>query len=153
MKITSVTPKTDSFKIEIKNNVFTIGSCFSVEIAKYLEKNGINVVCNPFGTIYNPYSIFKELEILYNGDDIDPKNLIFENGVFFSPYCSTEFDGETENEALKKINDTISEYRKKIKESDVFIITFGTAIVYKIKKSGEITANCHKLPDNIFEKT
>ena len=32
------------------------------------------------------------------------------------------------------------------------IVTFGTAWVYKLKSNGQIVANCHKLPEKMFER-
>ena len=32
------------------------------------------------------------------------------------------------------------------------IITFGTAWIYRLKSNGQIVANCHKLPEKMFDR-
>jgi hypothetical protein len=36
--------------------------------------------------------------------------------------------------------------------AEVVIITFGTAFAYRLNKSGEVVANCHKQPQSIFTR-
>ena len=33
------------------------------------------------------------------------------------------------------------------------VVTLGTAYVYRLKSSGEVVANCHKLPEKIFDRS
>lgn len=35
-------------------------------------------------------------------------------------------------------------------EADIYILTFGTSWVYRLKETGHIVANCKKQPDNLF---
>ena len=33
------------------------------------------------------------------------------------------------------------------------VITLGTAYVYRLKSSGQVVANCHKLPEKMFDRS
>ena len=152
MKKTIININKPDFLFGIDTNIFTIGSCFSIEIAKYFENRGILVNSNPFGTIYNSCSIYKSFELIFANNPIDENYIYFENDLFFSPFHSTEFDAKDKNNVIEKINENIKENYEKIIKSNIFLITLGTSVVYRFKKNNEIVANCHKLKDNLFEK-
>ena len=64
---TQVVLNTVKNHISLKDNIFSVGSCFSNEISKYLKKNGIYVYSNPFGTIYNVHSIYLVFKRIFEG--------------------------------------------------------------------------------------
>jgi hypothetical protein len=140
------------FSIDLSDNIFAIGSCFSSEISKYLIRKGIEVSSNPFGTIYNSYSIKKCLDIIINKKEFKKEDLIFEKGKYFSFFHSTGFDSKNEDFTFNKINSNIIKNYEILKNSSIFILTLGTSVVYKEKKNGEIVANCHKIAESYFEK-
>ena len=53
---------------------------------------------------------------------------------------------------LNKINIRFREAKQLITESDILIITLGTSWVFKLKKTGRIVSNCHKIPATEFER-
>jgi hypothetical protein len=46
---------------------------------------------------------------------------------------------------MKKLSEQLS-------DTSVLIYTFGTAIVYELLETGEIVANCHKVPAREFNR-
>ena len=44
-------------KIEIEDRIFSIGSCFASEMTDLLRDGQLQTLNNPFGTIFNPFSI------------------------------------------------------------------------------------------------
>ena len=53
---------------------------------------------------------------------------------------------------LTNLNQIIQQFNTQIIQSTHFIITYGTAWVYRNKASKKIVANCHKVPQNQFDK-
>ena len=49
------------FKLSYDNKISFIGSCFSDNIGEKLKGLGFDVLSNPFGVVYNPYSAYKQL--------------------------------------------------------------------------------------------
>jgi|GEM_PF-1002022 len=139
-------------KILLNDNIFSIGSCFANEVAKYLKNNGIYVLSNPFGTIYNIYSIYAELEKIFNNIIYDKKNIYKENKLYFSLEHSTKYDSYDQENVINKVNRNILKSYKFIKNARVYIITLGTSVVYEYIKNKKIAANCHKLPHDLFIK-
>lgn len=45
-------------KISLSHPILCIGSCFADVIGKRLQDNKFRAIVNPFGTLYNPVSIF-----------------------------------------------------------------------------------------------
>ena len=53
---------------------------------------------------------------------------------------------------LQNLNSKLLETQQQISEASHVILTYGTSWVYRHKASQKIVANCHKVPQNDFEK-
>ncbi|MBR6973327.1 MAG: GSCFA domain-containing protein [Bacteroidaceae bacterium] len=51
---------------------------------------------------------------------------------------------------VERINSTTHRVADFLRGADVLIVTLGTAIIYRLKETGMLVANCHKQPDNLF---
>ncbi|MBR1493102.1 MAG: GSCFA domain-containing protein [Bacteroidaceae bacterium] len=83
--------------------------------------------------------------------DID--DVVFEDvkaGVWHSWMHHSSFSSADPAELVARINRTTHEVAAFLREVDVLIVTFGTAIIYRLKETGMLVANCHKQPDNLF---
>jgi hypothetical protein len=56
---TELIPSVSKEKIRIGDEFFLIGSCFADNIGNLLKTNKFKTLLNPFGVLYNPFSIFK----------------------------------------------------------------------------------------------
>ena len=54
--------------LEIDDRVFSIGSCFASEISDLLKTGQIQTLNNPFGTIFNPFSINQAVKRLCHSE-------------------------------------------------------------------------------------
>lgn len=140
------------FKINLTDNILTVGSCFSDSIGIELAQNKFTVSINPFGTNYNPHSIHKSL--LYAVDNVAvPETSFIENkGVFSNFDFHSNFSALEKQEVEKSINETIGSTHAFLKNAQWIFITYGTAWVYERKDTGDIVANCHKVPSSNFNK-
>ncbi len=142
-------PKSNSV-IKLSDRIFSIGSCFANSIGQRLNDHKFKVHCNPFGIIYNPYSIFNSLRLTLS-DGLKPENSV-QNGEVFYHWDSHSELSDTDYESFKSL---LSNTSQKAKESLIsakwLIITLGTAKTYRLKSNGAIVANCHKVPQIQFE--
>lgn len=136
--------------IDLNTNIFSIGSCFSIEIKKYFKKRGFYVYSNPFGTMYNTYSIYNCLKRIIELSYYTEHEINSYNNRYFSFDHYTIYDSNNINNCLNKINENIKESNNYIKKCNLFIITLGTSIVYLY--NNKIVANCHKIPEKKFTK-
>lgn len=140
------------FNIEYSNSLFFVGSCFSENMSRRFSDSKFSVFSNPFGTLYNPISISNCLidiakQVSY-GSSIVSKN----EGIFYSWKHHGSVAGLSSNELLENVNSINSTSFSKLKNSKYLFITLGSAWAYRLKSTGEIVANCHKVPASEFEK-
>jgi hypothetical protein len=140
------------WKIDYSKSMMFLGSCFSENIGQKLIDLKFNVDMNPFGILYNPESIANSLKILL-GKRLFTKNDLFQDqGVWNSFYHHSRFSDVDQEEVLEKINTRILSSHEFLKKADFLIITFGTAWVYELKKTGQVVSNCHKVPASEFKR-
>lgn len=128
-----------------------IGSCFASTIGSQMEMGHMPVMINPAGTVFNPVSVCNTLDSITARKEFVIDDLHFYNGTWLSFYHYTDFSAEDPLNVLKKINSRLDEAYNHLKNSRYLFVTFGTARVYKLKKSDLIVSNCHKIPSDQFE--
>ncbi len=143
-------PDRNQIQISIKDKVLLIGSCFSNNIGNIMIANKFNCIINPAGTIYNPISIFR---ILKNSISKDPEICLIRNqDVYYDWNYHSDLSSLDQEELVTEIKKTYKSLQQYIKNVKWIIITPGTSWVYKLKTTGKIVANCHKMPSTNFNK-
>lgn len=138
--------------IEHNANLLTIGSCFAQNIGEYFKRFRFNVMCNPFGVLYNPVSILNSFKLALENKTFVQEDLIENSGEWHSFYHHSDFSHHDPKICLDKINKGLKETSEFLAKADVVIITYGTAYVYKHIKQNIIVSNCHKIPAKEFER-
>ncbi len=138
------------FEINHNNSIISFGSCFAENIGRKMSDVYFNVDLNPFGVLYNPFSVKNSLELLLK-DKIFTQNDIFTHqGLWQSFSHSSLFADLTPEKCLEKINNRHIKSSQFLLKTDYLLITFGTAWVFEEQKSGRVVSNCHKLSANRF---
>lgn len=132
-------------------NIF-MGSCFTENVGNRMVDLKFDTDINPFGILYNPVSVCNGLRILLQKKEFTVEDLIVTDGLWHSFYHHGRFSFASINETLDSINKRIKSSSEYLEKADFLFITFGTAWVYRYKKSGQIVSNCHKIPANEFER-
>ena len=140
------------FRLGLGERILLLGSCFAENIGAKLEEGKMNVDVNPFGTLYNPSSIATALRILLHPERFTENNLFHHEGIYHSFAHHSRFSSISKEECLDNINDRLFASAEKIRETKCLMITLGTAYVYRLKSTGEVVANCHKLPEDMFTR-
>ncbi len=149
---TVVVPEALRKKFSYDTPALFLGSCFSNAVGDWLEQMRFPVLVNPTGVLYNPFSIRNTLSRLLEGKGYGDADLVREGGKWISLMHGTSFSGEDREEVLQRINRSFVEAAGHLKKIKFLFLTFGTARVYLWKESGEVAANCHKLPAALFER-
>lgn len=140
------------WEMDYSKNMMLMGSCFSENIGKKLIDLKFRIDMNPFGVLYNPESIANSLRILLEKRVFIEPDLFFDQGQWCSFSHHSRFSGADCETALEKINSRINASNSFLKEADFLILTFGTAWVYELKRTGQIVSNCHKVPASEFRR-
>ena len=138
------------FQINSQDRIMLLGSCFAESIGKKLLDHKLNAVLNPFGILYNPASIAGVLHRLLERRNFSQDDLVLRNDVYQSFMHHGSFSDSSRGACLKKIRQSFCAAAEKIRNTDYFLITFGTAYIYRLKSTGEIVVNCHKFPADYF---
>lgn len=141
-----------AFALYHPNAVLCIGSCFAEHIALRLEEGKLPVCLNPFGIVYNPVSIARQINCLVNPREYTVADLFFENDLWHSFDHHGVFSDPASDQVLSMINSSISKGAETLKKARLLIVTLGTAFVFELQPEGRIVANCHKAPANRFNR-
>lgn len=143
-------PSKADFSINHQDKILLIGSCFSQNIGNKLIERQWNSMINPYGILYNPISIFNYLEEIQEEKKYASENIDYHNSIYHSKNHHSDFSSLDEGEIIRNINNAISKSASFLQETNVLILTFGTAWVYEYED--KIVTNCHKVPAKNFTK-
>ena len=146
------TPVTDSpckVGISYKDKIMMIGSCFTDNIGSQLKDFGFDVCVNPFGTLYNPASVFAAINRLVSRDAFTADDCVRIGAGDFR-FCSfshhTSFARASEEEFLENANAALENAADFFRDCNKVIITLGTSWCYKHLERDMIVSNCLKHP-------
>ena len=149
---TDFSPEPLSYRIGLKSQIVTIGSCFAEVMGNRLVDNKLSVLNNPFGTIFNPVSMAKLLTMALYGQTPDEDRYVERDGVWFHYDFHSSLWGNTQDELRTKLIATLEQTADAIRKADFLLLTLGSAVVYRHIETGKVVANCHKMPGSLFEK-
>lgn len=135
--------------------ICVIGSCFADAIGGRLSAAGFDVLCNPFGTLYNPASVASAAARLDSGAPFGPEDCV-EMGAGAGRVGSfshhTSFARATAEEFLAHANARLAEDAGRWHTCKRVIVTLGTAWVWRaLERPGQpVVANCLKRPAREF---
>jgi hypothetical protein len=138
--------------ITLDDRILTLGSCFAVNIGSKLEAFKFKSNTNPFGTLFNPVSIFKLVNQAALNGIIASMGIVENQGVFHHYDLHSEYSNISKKALLQKANKQLKKLGNQLGVTSLLIYTFGTAIVYELLETGEIVANCHKVPAREFHR-
>ena len=135
--------------ISYNDKIMMLGSCFTDNIGKQLLNYGFDVCVNPFGTLYNPASIYESVLRRMQGTPFTEEDCT-QIGAGSERICSfhhhTTFARETRQEFLNNANQALKKASEFFKECNKVIITLGTSWCYRHLSTDRIVCNCLKHP-------
>ena len=141
-----------SFQINHKDSLLFIGSCFSEEIGDKAKFYGFNSLSNPFGTIFHPSVIVRNIKKALALEPLNQKEIVEHQGVYFSWDTSGKIFGYSEEELIKQYSKIQVKFKDSLLKSKVLFVTLGTAYGYDLRTEEYVVANCHKQRSTIFNK-
>jgi hypothetical protein len=135
----------------VKKHVF-IGSCFTENIGSKMKDLKFETDINPFGILFNPFSIAQCIRRLISGEIFTENDLFFHGGLWHSYMHHGRFSNPSLPETLAGINEHLIRSADFLREADFLILTFGTAWIYELKTTGVAVSNCHKVPASQFKR-
>lgn len=140
------------FTFSYQDKIILLGSCFAENMGRRMIENKFRVDVNPFGILYNPASVARAIRMLIRPEHFTPDDLFEQDGVYHSFMHHSCFSATTRDEALGNMNTRLDESSKMLRGISRLVVTFGTAYAYRLKSDGRVVANCHKLPEKMFDR-
>lgn len=144
-------PQAD-FRIGYHSRMLMLGSCFTENIGEKLTYFKFDADVNPCGIVYNPSSVAKVLELLLAGQPFTGNELLQHQGIWLSLLHHGSFSSPDRETCLRQINERLTKAAERLKTTDLLVMTWGTAWVFRYKRDGGIVSNCHKIPASEFER-
>lgn len=134
------------------DSVVLLGSCFSDNMGGKMHGALINALVNPMGTLYNPMSIASGVQRLIECRPMAGQELFMQSGVWNSYDFHSRYSLPDKQVTLDRMSQRIELGHKTLRQAQLLTITLGTAIVYRLRSTGQVVANCHKVPQHEFER-
>ena len=132
--------------------VLTLGSCFADSIGERLRLNKVNALVNPFGTVFQPLALAQLLRAATGEEQDWQQHVVEARGRWQSYDFHSTIGAESPVELLQTIQDTVRRVGDFVRTADTVVLTLGTAWAYRLRETGELVSNLHKLPAGLFEK-
>lgn len=150
---TTIKPNRSQGIIDHQKPIMLLGSCFSDNIGARLQSDLFDVDVNPFGTLYNPASIASAIRRIVSDDKFTTSDLFEHEHRYHSFAHHSRFSSTDLNIALTQINSRLHTSHEALRRANTLLITFGTAWVYRLRATGQVVSNCHKLPAAMFTRS
>lgn len=153
MNFTTKIPITQNANpIDYNSKIVSFGSCFAENMGDKLCYYKFQTQVNPFGIIFNPFSIEKLIERVVLQRYFTKDDIFFFNERWHCYEVHSELSDADSEVFLSKLNQILSDTQKQLQQATHIIITYGTSWVYRHIETNAIVANCHKVPQKQFSK-
>jgi hypothetical protein len=151
-------------KINYRDKIMLIGSCFTEHIGNALAELKFDVLQNPNGILFGPDAVCKSLLSYKDNKKYTEADLLYLNEVWNSWDHHSRFSHIDKEKCLSGISTSTAQAHDFLKNADWLIITLGSSFSYLLTElgvenqntssggMGAAVANCHRAPANWFEK-
>ncbi|MCI0523614.1 MAG: GSCFA domain-containing protein [Bacteroidales bacterium] len=149
---TEVSLPVSTEKITFLTPVMFIGSCFANEIGYRMASGKLDVMTNPHGTLFNPFSVATALDRFINAHTYTDKDIYLHQNRYMSLDHHTAFSSYDRDVLIERLNDVSINASGFLHRASFLFVTFGTSYIFTLRESGAVVANCHKLPSSLFNR-
>ena len=149
---TTIPIKPEEPKIGYHSRMVLLGSCFVNNIGNKFEYFKFRTLINPYGILFHPEAILGVLRRVQGQKKFNEQDIFYHNEAWHCFQAHSELSHPDKKILLNRLNTALRDLDLALKGSTHVIITFGTAWAYRSRDSGKTVTNCHKLPQNHFEK-
>jgi hypothetical protein len=139
-------------KISLHQPLLTMGSCFADVIGAFLVNHKFTVLTNPFGTTYNPHSIHQHILASLRHEEFPAHTYLTNQDLHLNYHFHSSISALNQQVVKGIITERLRDVGQFLSRARWLIITYGTAWGYYRNDTGELVANCHKMPGHLFTK-
>lgn len=153
MNFTTKIPITKStHPVDYSAQMISLGSCFADNIGSKFQYFKFQIATNPFGIIFNPIAIESLVSRVVHHRKFTDDDIFFYNDLWHCFEVHSALSHPDKDFFLTNLNQILEEINILLTKSTHILITYGTSWVYRNIVTKKVVANCHKVPQNQFEK-
>ncbi len=141
-----------NWQIDHSSSVCLLGSCFATSIGEKFAKAKIKTLSNPWGTIYHPTPLLSLVKSAINNDPPNKNGYVKSNGRILHYGTHSDIHAHTQLEFVERFTSVNVHFIAHIRQSQCLFITLGTAWHFYHTDLDLVVSNCHKQPNNQFER-
>lgn len=149
---TKLNPPPSPLQIGYGDRILSMGSCFADRIGEKLTQAKLPSLVNPLGISYNPLSLGHLLAVVCGWTEISAPVFSEKEEVWQSFDLHSRFNHPSKETYERQTHEAIQLTREWLSQTDLLILTFGTAFGFRRKDNGRIVNNCHRFPASFFER-
>lgn len=111
-----------------------------------------HIYSNPFGIIYNPISVNRNLYSIIHKKIITKSDLVQNKELYSHWDCHRSLATIEADTYVNQYNSLITESHSRLRDCEVLFLTLGSAYVYYTQDTQRPVANCQKYPASHFDK-
>lgn len=141
-----------NIKIDYNSNILSLGSCFAVNMGEKFDYFKFRNTINPFGILFHPLALEKIIRYASENKTFSDADVFYHNELWQCYDAHSDLSSPNKDQLLVNLNTACSILREALLSATHITITLGTAWVYRLIETGELVANCHKVPQKEFTK-
>lgn len=134
------------------SQLLLLGSCFAENMGRKFDHYKFRQLQNPFGILFHPLAIENLIVKAIQKEGYSESDIFHLHERWQSFDAHSALSDTSKESLLKKLNHGLEATRLQLHTASHILITLGTAWAYCHTKSGNIVANCHKVPQREFAK-
>ena len=138
--------------VDYSSRLLFLGSCFASAVGERFSRVKFDACVNPFGVLFNPYSVLDAVDRIVQCRHFRAEDFFESDGRYLSLALHSDHSYPDLATALREVNALLDRLHAQVPQWTHVFLTFGTAQVYRYRPTGEICANCHKIPQREFSK-
>lgn len=144
-------PVTDA-QVGPGDKICLLGSCFAGHVGGRMQRAGMDVSVNPFGVLYNPWSIAAVCALMSDEKPV-PDECFFESGGLWHSWLNdSSFSAPSLDECRAGLETVRREQAARLRKLDFLFLTLGTNRYYELRDSRLVVGNCHKQSGSLFSE-
>lgn len=138
--------------MDYDSRLLLLGSCFAENIGNKFGYYKFQSLVNPFGILYQSTAIQNFAKKVVSGQEFLENHMVLSSDQWQCLDAHSDLGRSSKGETLEAIENATGKALECIDRLTHVVITLGTAWAYEYKTTNRIVANCHKLPQNNFNK-
>lgn len=146
--------------IEASDGVVMLGSCFAQYMGERMQGEGYDVLVNPLGTLFNPFSIHHTVVAALEASTV--RFPVFAaDGEWRCWWANTRVKAESEAMLVDLLRRRYGQLGDALRKARHLVVTLGTNVCYLLKNPPEgcapshapmVVTNCQRQPDRLFDE-